>query len=166
MVDPLRLAGGSNEITAWPFVFDTIWTLRGTVGVPGIIDADVALGLLPYSFTAYTLKVYDVPLVNPVKLNDNWFPLNSCVGGYEVATYVNILTPLDPDHDGALNDTVACWSPFTATTLVGGDGLSDNISSSSCGKVALGVPVVPLDVPNAWFISVSTVDRFNGVPTI
>jgi hypothetical protein len=43
------------------------------------------VGLLPYILVAYTVKVYDVPKVNPVAVIGELAPVNVTLPGNEVA---------------------------------------------------------------------------------
>jgi hypothetical protein len=76
IADPPLLAGAVNEIVAEPFPA----TALTDVGVPGTVDGVtefVALDavLVPLAFVAVTVNVYVVPLVRPVIVIGEPFPV-------------------------------------------------------------------------------------------
>ena len=77
---------------------------------------------MPKEFVAFTVNVYDVPLVNPVKVVDRTFPTFTETPADDFTVYdVMVEPPLDV---GATQDTFADALPATAETLVGTVGIN------------------------------------------
>ena len=116
------LDGATTVTVAWPFPVTT-------VGVPGEAGAEsvgvtaldaVELVEVPPPLDAVEVKVYEVPLVNPVTTQDPEAPVTVQVAppGEAVTKYEVGLPPLDGDE----TVTVACPSPATAVAWPGVPG--------------------------------------------
>ena len=87
----------------------------------GVTDEEVKEETeLPTAFVATTVKVYVVPLVNPVTIMGEVAPVAVIPPGLEVTVYPVIGLP--PVLLGATNATLAEASPTVATILVGEPG--------------------------------------------
>ena len=92
--------------------------VKGTTGVTPALALD-ALPLTPPTL-AVTVKVYEVPLLNPVTVNGEELPLAVKFPGDDVAVYETV--PPLPAYAGTVNETVACPFPALADTDVGTPG--------------------------------------------
>jgi hypothetical protein len=95
------------------------------VGAPGTVAGTTELLvaeeiLVPFAFVAVTVKVYAVPLVNPVIVIGEEPLVAVNPPGLEVTVYEVIAEP--PMFAGGTNVIVASPLPPTATTLVGASG--------------------------------------------
>ena len=95
------------------------------VGAPGIVAGvaadDAALAApVPTAFVAVTVKVYAVPLVNPVTTSGLLLPLAVAPPGEAITVYPVTADP--PVLDGAPKLTDTCPLPGVPLTLVGAPG--------------------------------------------
>jgi hypothetical protein len=93
-------------------------TVGGLTGLTPALALD-ALPLTPPTL-AVTVKVYEVPLLNPVTVNGEELPLAVKFPGDDVAVYETV--PPLPAYAGTVNETVACPFPALADTDVGTPG--------------------------------------------
>ena len=98
------------------------------VGAPGTVDGITAAEAeeeaeLPTEFLAFTVNVYDEPLVNAVKVAVRTTPTFTTMPPPEVTVYPVIAAP--PFDAGAVQLTVAVALPETAETPVGAPGTVD-----------------------------------------
>jgi hypothetical protein len=94
----------------------------GALGIMfGVTDAEAAEATeFPNTLEATTVKVYDVPLVNPATTIGELVPETEIFPGEDVTVYpVMALPPLDTD---AVKATLACAFPAVAIGLVGALG--------------------------------------------
>jgi hypothetical protein len=90
-----------------------------TGGTAGVTELDAADGAeLPFAFVAKTVKVYEVPLVNPVTVNGEEAPVAVKPPGLDVAVKE---VAAGPEPEG-VNVTVACVLPAVAVPIVGALG--------------------------------------------
>jgi hypothetical protein len=68
-----------------------------------------------------TVKVYEVPLLNPVTVKGEELPLAVKFPGDDVAVYETV--PLLPVYVGVVKETTACALPAVAETDVGTPGV-------------------------------------------
>lgn len=92
--------------------------VNGTAGVTPALALD-AFPLTP-PILAVTVKVYEVPLLNPVTVNGEELPLAVKFPGDDVAVYETV--PPLPVYAGAVKETTACALPAVAETDVGTPG--------------------------------------------
>ena len=88
---------------------------------------------------ARAVKVYAVPLVNPVTVHVV-APLDQvqvAPPGLAVTVYP-VIPPVPPD-DGAIHDTTTCVSPATPETLVGAPGEANGVTAADA-LLALELP--------------------------
>jgi hypothetical protein len=101
-------AGADQEITDWRSAYeDADTSLAGPGTVAGTAAADAADGSeVPDMFVAFTLNVYEVPLVRPV-ITQLVAPVvvQDFPPGVEIAKYRVITAPF---LAGAVHDTVDC----------------------------------------------------------
>src|SRR3984893_2583132 len=114
---------------------------RGTPGAvaAGVTDPELPLERGPYAFSAWTLKVYAVPLVKPDTRALVTAPQTVVAGCAVEPMYGVIVYPLmlvAPDDEGAVQLTVACPLPPLAVTF---DGVA-----GSPGMTELDVTLLPL----------------------
>jgi hypothetical protein len=77
-------------------------------------------GLVPVTFRATTVNVYEFPFDNPATVHERVDVVQVYPPGDEVTVYEEIVEP--PFDEGADHDTVAEFSPATALTEVGAPG--------------------------------------------
>ncbi len=87
---------------------------RGTTAFDGADDSDQ-----PAPVSAFTVKVYAVPLESPVTWHVSADVMHTRLPGEDVTAYVD--TGYDPVDSGADQDTAADASPATADTDCGAD---------------------------------------------
>jgi hypothetical protein len=117
-------AGGVKLTVAWalPAVAVTPVGAPGTVGLGlGVTLFEAAdAGPLPIALVAFTVKVYAVPFVSPVRIIGLDAPVAVMLPGLEVTVYEVIALP--PFEAGGAKLTVACWLTAVAVTAVGAPG--------------------------------------------
>src|SRR5262245_23695862 len=117
---PCPLAGGQVTVTV-PSPFSVAVTLTGGSGTSevGMTGLAARLGPAPLPLTAYTVNLYEVPLVRPVTSSARWFAPTSWTWPSPSTTYLMIAEPL-----GAAGPQVmrACALPAEAATWGGGPG--------------------------------------------
>ncbi len=89
-------------------------TARGTTALDASDDDDQ-----PAPVSAFTVKVYAVPLDSPVTWHVSADVMHTRLPGEDVTAYVD--TGYDPVDSGADQDTAAVASPATADTDCGAD---------------------------------------------
>lgn len=101
------------------------------VAAPGIVNGVTAPegvegGEFPALFVATTVKVYAVPLVNPVTVSGLDAPVAVAPPGLAVTVYPVIGEP--PVEEGAVNDTTTCALPGVPATAVGDPGTAAGVT--------------------------------------
>lgn len=92
-----------------------------TVSRRGVTALDAADGApVPTAFFAFTVNVYVVPLVRPVKVTGEAVPVAVAPPGLAVTVYPVIALP--PVKAGGVNATVACAFAALAVPMVGAPG--------------------------------------------
>ena len=151
-------------------------TAETPVGAPGTVTgvtgAEAEEGKeLPIEFLATTVKVTDVPLVNPVKLVVNTFPRIDELPDDDVTVYPVIAEP--PFEAGAVQVTVADALPATAETAVGEPATETGVIEAEAEEdkegprafVAITVNVSDVPPVRLLKLAVSTAPTLTGLPT-
>ena len=95
--------------------------------VAGVTGEDAEEDESPILFVATTVKVYSVPLVNPVNVSGDSEPDAVTPPGDDVTVYEVIA---EPPVAGAVQLTVACSFPRVAETDVGASGVVAGVTGS------------------------------------
>ena len=133
IAEPPSDVGALHEITACVFPGVALTS----VGAPGMVRGVTAVDArddaeLPAALSATTVKVYEVPLANPEKVQERLAVFVQSAGavmaGDEVTLYPVIDAP--PFDVGALHESVACEFPGVAVTDVGAPGTVRGVTAA------------------------------------
>jgi hypothetical protein len=118
----------------------TVGTVTGITATEGTEATDG-----PTTFVATTVKVYDVPFVNPVTFMGEVAPVAVKLPGLDVTVYIVIALP--PSLAGATNATLAEVFPAVATTPVGAPGTVAGVTADEAADATeLPTAVVAITV--------------------
>jgi hypothetical protein len=110
-----------KEIVACPFPATAMIFVGASGALKGVTELLASdATLVPTSFVAVTVNVYDTPFVNPVTVIGEVPPFALKPPVFEVTVY-EVIGKL-PLFTGAVNEIVASPFPLTATTFVGASG--------------------------------------------
>ena len=168
LVQPIGAVTAGEDVTVYPVIgeppFDTGATQVTTacefprvaetpVGAPGIVRGVMAAEATdsldePAIFVATTVKVYAVPLANPVTVHDvAVVVVHESAPGDEVTVYPVIGDP--PFDTGAFQVTVASAFPGVALTLVGAPGIVRgvmDVDSTDAGELPAAFTAITVKV--------------------